>query len=101
MQYAKVNPMSFLPNVPNRLTPSGWSGVPTALTCASRSLTKFRGSQGFLHNPDTGLCSPLLWLEGPSSQGALPVQAHDGDMYLVGGWSQGDLFQVGVKKGLT
>ena len=54
------------PMSPNRLTPSGWSGVPTALTCASRSLTKFRGSQGFLHNPDTGLCSPLLWLEGPS-----------------------------------
>ncbi|GFS21748.1 E-selectin [Elysia marginata] len=57
-------------------------------------MVKFRGSQGFLYNPVSGLCTPLLWLEGAQSPNALPVHAEEGDLYLVTRWCSGDGFQL-------
>ena len=80
--FAKENSTSLLPFVPKRMTPSGLNGIANPLKCARHSLLAFPESKGFLYNPVSGLCSPLLWLEGPSSPGAQSVQSHEGDLYL-------------------
>ncbi|KAK3729713.1 hypothetical protein RRG08_010034 [Elysia crispata] len=93
LRYAQENQTSILPLVPKRLISSSWTGVSDALTCARRSLSMFPGSRGFLYNRTSALCSPVLWLEGPSAPGALAAQSEEGDLYLSPGVC-GDGFQV-------
>ncbi|GFR95959.1 lectin C-type domain containing protein [Elysia marginata] len=91
--YSKENHSSYLPFLPKRLISSPWTGIPHQLQCARRSLSSFPVSRGFLYNPASGRCSPLLWLEAPSAQGAQPVQPEDGELYLSCGVC-GDDFEV-------
>ena len=97
--FTKHNPTSMLPLVPKRLTSSGWRGVSDAFQCARHSLMAFPVSEGFIYNSVSGLCSPLLWLEGPSTSGAQSAQPDEGDLYLSCGFKvcgdQFDTIEVG------
>ncbi|GFS13137.1 macrophage mannose receptor 1 [Elysia marginata] len=80
--YKKENQTSLLPFVPKRLTSTSFSNTSSVLNCARRSYSVFPTSAGFLYSQESKHCSPLLWLEGPSSPGAQPVQPEEGDLYL-------------------
>ena len=98
--FTQTDPATFLPLVPKRLTPSGWRGVSDAFQCARHSLMAFPVSKGFMYNSVSGLCSPLLSLEGPSTSGAQSAQPDEGDLYLSCGFGvcgdQFDIIEVGT-----
>ena len=95
--FTKEDPTSLLPFVPKRVSPSGLNGIANPLKCARHSLLAFPESRGFLYNPVTGLCSPLVRLEGPSAPGAQSAQPDEGDLYLSCGLcgDQLDIMEVG------
>ncbi|GFR84401.1 C-type lectin [Elysia marginata] len=96
--YSQDNQNSYRSLVPKRLN-SGWTGVSDAQQCAIWSLMTFPIFGGFLYNSASGLCSPLLWFDLPSAQGAQPVHPEEGDVYVSCGFCDGEFDVMELSSG--
>ncbi|GFO35667.1 C-type lectin [Plakobranchus ocellatus] len=64
---------------------SGWSGMPNSVTCALRTITRCVRVRGFLYEPVSGQCTPVLWLHqgsGGTIVSAGSVDAHLASLFL-------------------
>ncbi|GFO30039.1 hypothetical protein PoB_005654400 [Plakobranchus ocellatus] len=82
LTFVHLTPSGIFPFYPYRLLTGKRENIPSALTCAQESLWEFPASRGFLFNSASGLCTPLLWLQGPAAPDAHGVQASEGTLYL-------------------
>ncbi|GFO32973.1 C-type lectin-related protein 4 [Plakobranchus ocellatus] len=81
-KFTAVSADSISPLFPDRLKYPGWLDVSSLLHCTQKTVTNFPASRGFLYNSTSGLCTPLLWLEGADADGALGIQQEEGTLYL-------------------